>query len=364
MSKDGSQTVFLDLGEQSYDIRIGGGLLKETDSIRRLVSGGQAFVVSNETIAEHYLDDVLAQLAGLKVDTHLMSDGEQFKTMTTLEGIMGGLLKAGHNRTTTIVALGGGVVGDTAGFAAAVYQRGVPFIQVPTTLLSQVDSSVGGKTAVNHALGKNMIGAFHQPRGVIIDTDTLSTLPERELAAGLAEVIKHGALADIDYFQQVENDIEQLCAIESVRMTEAIKGSCKIKAAVVAEDEKESGKRALLNFGHTFGHAIETGMGYGEWLHGEAVGAGMVMAAELSLRLERCSEQDVMRIRTLVEKAGLPICRPEEVSIDEMLGFMSKDKKATDAGMRFVVLDGGIGKTELVDDVPLDLVKEAISACS
>jgi len=357
------ETVFLDLGENAYDIRIGSGLLSQSDSVRRHIKGNQAFIISNEAVAGHYLDALLAQLDGLKTDVYLMPDGEQYKTLATLEAIIGGLLEAGHNRTTTIIALGGGVVGDTAGFVAAAYQRGVPFIQVPTTLLSQVDSSVGGKTAVNHELGKNMIGAFHQPRGVIIDTDTLATLPGRELSAGLAEVIKHGVLADAGYFNQVEADIEKLRTLDSSSLTTAIKGSCEIKAFVVAEDEKEAGKRALLNFGHTFGHAIETGMGYGKWLHGEAVGAGMVMAAELSLRLDRCSQDDVARIRSVVEKAGLPIHRPDEVSVETMLGLMAKDKKATDAGMRFVVLDGGIGKTELVDNVPVELVKEAISAC-
>jgi 3-dehydroquinate synthase len=357
------QTVFLDLGDNAYDIRIGSGLLSQTDSVRRYIRGNQAFIISNDTVAGHYLSAIQAQLEGLKTDVYLMQDGEQYKTLATLETIIGSLLEAGHNRTTTIIALGGGVVGDTAGFVAAAYQRGVPFIQVPTTLLSQVDSSVGGKTAVNHELGKNMIGAFHQPRGVIIDTETLATLPRRELSAGLAEVIKHGVLADAGYFSQVEADIEKLRSLDSSSMTTAIKGSCEIKAAVVAEDEKEAGKRALLNFGHTFGHAIETGMGYGRWLHGEAVGAGMVMAAELSLKLDRCSGGDVARIRSVVEKAGLPIHRPAELSIETMLQLMAKDKKATDAGMRFVLLDGGIGKTELVDDVPVQLVKEAISAC-
>jgi 3-dehydroquinate synthase len=293
---------------------------------------------------------------------HLMEDGEQFKTLQTLESIIGDLLAKGHNRSTTIVALGGGVVGDTAGYAAASYQRGVPFVQVPTTLLSQVDSSVGGKTAVNHELGKNMIGAFYQPKGVYIDTDTLQTLPERELSAGLAEVIKHGVLADSDYFDAVEKDIGQLRQKDESALIRAIKGSCKIKAAVVAQDERESGERALLNFGHTFAHAIETGMGYGQWLHGEAVGAGMVMAADLSARLGRCSLDDSQRIKTLVERAGLPIAGPSEVSTDAMLAFMAKDKKATDEGLRFVLIEGGIGKTEIVQDVPVSVLRETLEA--
>lgn len=362
MSND--QSVHLDLGDNAYDILIGSGLLEEADVLRRHISGGQVFIVSNETVAAHYLDQVQEALRGLKVDVHLIPDGEQYKTLATLESVIGSLLRAGHNRTTTIVALGGGVVGDTAGFVAATYQRGVPFIQVPTTLLSQVDSSVGGKTAVNHELGKNMIGAFYQPKAVIIDTDTLKTLPARELSAGLAEVIKHGVLADADYFSRVEADMEGLRSLESTSLTLAIKGSCQIKAAVVAEDEKESGKRALLNFGHTFGHAIETGMGYGKWLHGEAVGAGMVLAANLSCCLDRCSQEDVARIRALVEKAGLPTGCPPELDADTMLSLMAKDKKATDAGMRFVLLDGGIGKTRLVDDVPLDQVRMTIEACT
>lgn len=353
--------MHLDLGDQAYDIQIGSGLLQEPDILRRHISGNQVFVVSNETVAAHYLDRLRGSLEGLKMDTHLIPDGEQYKTLATLEALIGGLLDAGHNRTTTIVALGGGVVGDTAGFAAASYQRGVPFIQVPTTLLSQVDSSVGGKTAVNHVSGKNMIGAFYQPQSVIIDTDTLDTLPARELSAGLAEVIKHGVLADADYFNQVEIDIEKLRALDAPSMTSAIMGSCQIKAAVVAEDEKESGKRALLNFGHTFGHAIETGLGYGQWLHGEAVGAGMVLAADLSRRLDRCASSDVERIRSLVRKAGLPTECPSNLSAETMLSLMAKDKKATDAGMRFVLLDGGIGKTELVDDVPLALVRQVVS---
>ena len=354
------ETLFLDLGANSCEIHIGPGLLAESGLIRKHIAGGQAFIISNETVAAHYLDQVTAQLDGLRVAVHLMPDGERYKTLATLENIIGRLLEEGHNRTTTIIALGGGVVGDTAGFVAASYQRGVPFIQVPTTLLSQVDSSVGGKTAVNHELGKNMIGAFHQPNAVIIDTDTLNTLPARELSAGLAEVIKHGVLADVTYFDRIEADMDRLLALDSASLVTAIRRSCEIKAAVVAGDEKESGERALLNFGHTFGHAIETGMGYGEWLHGESVGAGMVMAADLSLRLGRCSEQDVQRIRGLIEKAGLPTTRPQNLAADEMLALMARDKKVTDAGMRFVLLAGGIGRTELVDNVPADLVRKTI----
>lgn len=356
------EKIRVDLEEQSYDICIGSGLLRSGNVLREKILGRRVFIVSNEVVADHYLGGVLRQLEGIDADVHLMPDGEQFKTLQTLESIIGDLLAKGHNRSTTIVALGGGVVGDTAGYAAASYQRGVPFIQVPTTLLSQVDSSVGGKTAVNHELGKNMIGAFYQPKRVYVDTDTLQTLPQRELSAGLAEVIKHGVLADSEYFDVVEKDISQLQQKDEAALIRAIKGSCEIKAAVVAQDERESGQRALLNFGHTFAHAIETGMGYGQWLHGEAVGAGMVMAADLSVRLGLCSLDDSQRIKTLVAKAGLPIAGPSEVSADAMLAFMAKDKKATDEGLRFVLIKGGIGQTEIVQNVPVSVLRETLEA--
>jgi 3-dehydroquinate synthase len=356
------EKIRVELGENSYDICIGSGLLGAGNLLREQVQGRRVFVVSNQVIANHYLDSVLRQFEGIDTDVYLMPDGEEFKTLQTLEAIIGDLLAKGHKRATTVVALGGGVVGDTAGYAAATYLRGVPFIQVPTTLLSQVDSSVGGKTAVNHELGKNMIGAFYQPKGVYVDTDTLKTLPERELCAGLAEIIKHGVLADSDYFDAVEKDIGRLLQKDEAALIRAIKGSCKIKAAVVARDERESGKRALLNFGHTFAHAIETGMGYGQWLHGEAVGVGMVMAADLSARLGRCSIDDGKRIKALVKRAGLPISGPSEVSIEAMLAFMAKDKKATDAGLRFVLIEGRIGKTEIVQDVPVSALRETLEA--
>jgi len=354
--------VHLDLGGNAYDIHIGAGLLGDSVELRRHVAGRQVFIVSNDTVARLYLDQLLSVLDGFQVDVHLMPDGEQHKTLATLEQVIGSMLEKGHNRSTTIFALGGGVVGDTAGFAAASYQRGVPFVQLPTTLLSQVDSSVGGKTAVNHAFGKNMIGAFYQPKAVYIDTDTLRSLPERELSAGLAEVIKHGVLADSAYFDTVERDIEALRSLDEQRLITTIKGSVKIKASVVSSDEKESGRRALLNFGHTFGHAIEVGLGYGQWLHGEAVGAGIVMAADLSRRLGRCSSDDAMRIKTLILNAGLPVAPPQNITETEMLSYMAKDKKATDQGMRFVLLAGSIGTAELISDVPLALVKETLAA--
>jgi len=356
------EKVFLDLGEQSYTINIGAGLLDDEALLAEQVQGKQAFIVSNQTVADLYLDRLCVALGHCQVDIHCMQDGEQFKTLATFETIIGALLERGHNRSTTIFALGGGVVGDTAGYVAASYQRGVNFIQVPTTLLSQVDSSVGGKTAVNHALGKNMMGAFYQPRSVLIDTDTLQSLPERELSAGLAEVIKHGVLADTNYFNFIENSIAELRSLDSELMTRAIRGSCQIKAAVVAADERESGRRALLNFGHTFGHAIETALGYGEWLHGEAVGAGMVMAADLSLRLGRCSQADAGRIKRLVAAAGLPVTPPESLTAGDFLTLMSKDKKATDQGMRFVLMAGAIGQTEVVNGVPQSVLQQTLEA--
>lgn len=354
-------TLNLDLGEYSYPIHIGPGLLGDADLLKGKLRSTRALIVTNAAVAEHYLDQALASLAGIQVDVHLMPDGEQFKTLKTLEGIIGTLLEKGHTRSTTLFALGGGVVGDTTGFAAASYQRGVDFVQLPTTLLSQVDSSVGGKTAVNHALGKNMIGAFYQPRQVVIDTESLRTLPPRELSAGLAEVIKHGALADRGYFDQIEAEISELMDIAPEAMIRAISGSCRIKSNIVAQDEKESGVRALLNFGHTFGHAIEAAVGYGEWLHGEAVGTGMVMAADLSMRLGRCSAEDAMRLKQLVSAAGLPLV-PPQVPAEDFVALMARDKKATDSGLRFVLLDGGLGKTELVSGVSEAVVAETLAA--
>jgi len=356
--------IHLDLDDKSYDIHIGAGLMSNPGLLTSYIRSQQVFVVSNATVAEHYLDKLTAPLSAFQVDVHLMPDGEQYKTLSTLEDIIGALLEKRHNRSTTIVALGGGVVGDTAGFAAASYQRGVRFIQVPTTLLSQVDSSVGGKTAVNHVSGKNMIGAFYQPRTVLIDTDTLSSLPARELSAGLAEVIKHGVLADAGYFEFVESRMAALRALDGESLEMAISGSCQIKASVVSADEREAGQRALLNLGHTFGHAIETHQGYGEWLHGEAVGAGIVMAADLSTRLGRCSGDEALRIKRLVKSAGLPVAPPEDMSADDFLALMAKDKKATDSGIRFILLAGGIGATEVVDDVPLNTLKETLAAGS
>ena len=266
------------------------------------------------------------------------------------------------SRTTTILALGGGVVGDTAGFVASVFQRGVPFFQIPTTLLAQVDSSVGGKTAVNHQDGKNMIGAFYQPKTVIVDTDTLNTLPKREISAGIAEIIKHGVLADRPYFDWIEKNISKLRRLDSEALRYVIAGSCRIKAEIVSEDEFETGKRALLNLGHTFGHAIETATDYSEWLHGEAVGTGLVMAADLSFRLGMCGLDDAKRIKALVRGAGLPCVPPASMGEDTFLRLMGRDKKVDETGLRFVLINDGIGDATLVDGVPLERLKETLRA--
>lgn len=343
------QVVHLDLDGRGYPIYVGQGLMSQPDLFMPHIKGKQVLIVTNETIGPLYLKVVLNTLKDYQCDVVQLPDGEAFKTLETLNLIFDVLLAKGHNRSTTIVALGGGVVGDMAGFAAASYQRGVNFIQVPTTLLSQVDSSVGGKTAVNHALGKNMIGAFYQPQAVVIDVDTLQSLPDRELCAGLAEVIKHGALGDIDYFDWVESNIEKILAGDSEAAITMVKRSCEIKAEIVAQDERESGVRALLNLGHTFGHAIENGLGYGEWLHGEAVGAGMVMAADLSVRLDMLDVSAAKRLKRLIRAARLPVAPPEKLS-NSMLELMARDKKATDSGLRFILLEA-LGKACLRDDV-------------
>jgi len=341
--------VKLALGESSYPIYIGAGLLDDGAVITRHITGQQVLVVTNTTVAPLFLRRLKTVLQAYDFKVLELPDGEQFKTLASLDMVLTTLLRAGHNRGTTLIALGGGVVGDTTGFAAACYQRGVAFIQIPTTLLAQVDSSVGGKTAVNHPLGKNMIGAFHQPKAVIIDPQTLQSLPRRELLAGMAEVIKHGALADLAYFEWLEANIDSLLALDLEKMSYAIKRSCEIKANIVSLDEKELGARALLNLGHTFGHAIETGMGYGVWLHGEAVAAGMIMAARLSTKLGMCSASDTERLLRLIQRAGLPTSPPAALA-DKFLTLMARDKKATDAGLRLVLLNR-LGEAVLVSNV-------------
>ncbi len=332
------KTLTVDLGERSYPIHIGQHLLDDPALLTPHIHGRQVMVVSNETVAPLYLDRLLALLTDFEVSTVILPDGEQFKNLDTLNIIYTALLEHRLNRGCTLIALGGGVIGDITGFAAASYQRGVAFLQVPTTLLAQVDSSVGGKTGVNHPLGKNMIGAFHQPGCVLIDTDTLDTLDDRQLAAGLAEVIKYGLIHDAGFFAWLEKNMDALKSRDKQALAYAIERSCAIKAEIVAADERESGMRALLNLGHTFGHAIETGTGYGNWLHGEAVAAGMVMAAELSARHGWLTEADVERTARLISKAGLPVRPPMEMSVQQFLDLMAVDKKALDSGLRLVLL--------------------------
>jgi 3-dehydroquinate synthase len=354
------ETINLDLGDDSYPIYIGSSLLADPMLITSHIRGRQVLIVSNDTVGPLYADKLAESLPDLKVDRYLISDGEQFKNLATLDQLVSHLIDNGHTRDTTIIALGGGVVGDTAGFTAATYQRGVDFIQVPTTLLSQVDASVGGKTAVNHPLGKNMIGAFYQPNAVVIDTDTLQTLPKRQLIAGIAEIIKHGVLGDLDYFEWLEENLDAMLALDTDVLTQAVRRSCEIKSEIVSADEKETGQRALLNLGHTFGHAIETAMGYGQWLHGEAVGTGLVMAADLSVRLAMLDVSEAARIKHLVARAGLPVEPPAAVG-NEMFELMARDKKASDQGLRLVLLEA-IGQAEIVTGVEEQAIKTTLAA--
>ena len=327
----------VELGERSYPIFIGEGLLG-TQDLSAFVSGAQVMIVTNETVAPLYLERAKACFPGKRVDTVVLPDGEKFKDWQTLNSIFDGLLEHRHTRKTTLVALGGGVVGDMAGFAAACYQRGVPFIQIPTTLLSQVDSSVGGKTGINHPLGKNMVGAFHQPQAVLIDTASLQTLPAREVSAGLAEVIKYGLIRDQGFLGWLEERMDALVSLDPEALAEAIFRSCACKAEIVALDEREGGLRAILNLGHTFGHAIETYAGYGNWLHGEAVGTGMLMAAELSALEGMISRDDCDRINRLILRAGLPDKPPVAMTADDFMGLMAVDKKNVDGLLRLVLL--------------------------
>ena len=343
------------LGERSYPIHIGSGLLADAGLLAGHVAGTQVLLVSNATVAPLYMPSVRAALDGFDVKELLLPDGEQFKTLATLERILDTLLAARFSRDCTLVALGGGVVGDVAGFAAACYQRGVPFIQIPTTLLAQVDSSVGGKTAVNHPRGKNMIGAFHQPLCVLADTDTLKTLPPRELRAGLAEVIKYGLIRDVEFLDWLDQHIEALMVADDDALAFAIHRSCRNKAEVVAADERESGERALLNLGHTFGHAIEAGLGYGTWLHGEAVAAGMCLAADLSHRLGLLDDDSVARVRALLQRVGLPTAPPPQLSPARLIELMAVDKKARGGKLRFVVLES-LGRALVTDQADAGLL--------
>lgn len=333
------QSLRVELGERSYPIHVGAGLINHLPQYLPPMKGRQVVVITNETLAPLYLDSLLQGLREYQVSSVILPDGESFKSLTTLDSIFTQLLERRLSRTVTLIALGGGVVGDITGFAAATYQRGVNFIQIPTTLLAQVDSSVGGKTAVNHPLGKNMIGAFHQPQLVLADTTTLKTLPQRELSAGLAEVIKYGLIRDESFLTWLEHNMDALLAGDEAALQHAILRSCEVKAEVVAADEREGGVRAILNFGHTFGHAIEAAQGYGQWLHGEAVAAGMVMAADLSWREGLISETDVERVRTIIASAQLPVTGPADMSVELYLDKMAVDKKNLDSKLRLVLLN-------------------------
>lgn len=358
--------VRIELGERSYPILIGSGLLGKAQTYEGLPRAAQALIVTNTTVAPLYAQALQGALLAHYGRVHVVAlpDGEEYKDWQTLNQIFDALLVQACDRKTVLFALGGGVVGDMTGFAAASYMRGVPFVQVPTTLLAQVDSSVGGKTAINHPRGKNMIGAFYQPQRVVCDLDTLRTLPERELSAGLAEVIKYGPIADMQLLDWLEQNMAALRARDAGALAHAVRRSCEIKAMVVGQDERESGLRAILNFGHTFGHAIEAGLGYGKWLHGEGVGCGMVMAATLSARLGLIDAAFVQRLRALIEGAGLPVVGPQLDAQDNAgryLDLMRVDKKAESGEIRFVVIEkpGQAG----VRGAPDALVREVIDAC-
>ncbi len=357
--------IRISLGERSYGIEVGSGLIGDPARFKPHLAGRKAALVTDSAVAPLYLARVAKALrdAGVEVIEVVLPQGEVNKTWQTLNLVFDAMLSAHCDRHTTVVALGGGVVGDVAGFAAAVYQRGIPFIQVPTTLLAQVDSSVGGKTAVNHPLGKNMVGAFHQPLAVIADVATLDTLPDRELRAGLAEVIKHGVIRDPVFFDWLEANMGKLLARDAQALVHAVVRSCEIKAEVVGQDERETGLRAILNFGHTFGHAIESGLGYGEWVHGEAVGAGMVMAADLSARTGMISAAEAARIRALIERAGLPVAGPANLAPDRYLDLMAVDKKAAAGRIRFVLLEKP-GSAVVRGDIPENAVRATLEACT
>jgi 3-dehydroquinate synthase len=354
-------TVNVELGDRAYPIHIGTGLLGQTELFAPHIAGKSVTIVTNTVVDPLYGETLRAALAPLGKDVHtvVLPDGEVHKNWETLNQIFDALLTARADRKTTLIALGGGVTGDMTGFAAACYMRGVPFIQVPTTLLSQVDSSVGGKTGINHPLGKNMIGAFYQPQAVIADIGALRTLPERELAAGIAEVIKTGAIADAGFFDWIEANVEALNRCDPQALAHAVKRSCEIKASVVAADEREGGLRAILNFGHTFGHAIEAGLGYGEWLHGEAVGCGMVMAADLSVRLGHLDEASRERLVRVVEAAKLPALAPA-LGADRYVELMQVDKKAEGGAIKFILLKR-FGDT-LITRAPDEAVQATLAA--
>lgn len=356
------ETLSVSLGERSYPIFIGQNLLSSSNLYSPYIRGRQVCIVTNETVAPIYLHALKNALADFNVSQVILPDGESHKNLSVLNQIFTALLTEKHNRTTTLIALGGGVVGDMTGFAAACYQRGVNFIQIPTTLLSMVDSSVGGKTGVNHPMGKNMIGAFYQPQTVIADISLLQSLPQREVSAGLAEVIKYGLICDYDFFEWLEQNIDLLMQGDQAALSYAVMRSCANKADVVAQDEHEGGIRAILNFGHTFGHAIETAQGYGNWLHGEAVATGMVMAADLSMRRGDLTGEDLDRIISLLLRAKLPTRAPEDMTPEQFVDLMGVDKKVLDGRLRLVLLES-LGKAIVTSDINTDLLMETFAAC-
>jgi len=350
----------VDLGDRSYPIFIGQDLLAQKNLVTPYIKAKQVMIVTNETIAPLYLDQARALFSDFQVQQVILPDGEVFKNLTVLNTIFDELLTQRCDRQVTLVALGGGVIGDMAGFAAACYQRGVPFIQIPTTLLAQVDSSVGGKTGVNHPQGKNMIGAFHQPQCVLIDTNTLKTLEPRQLSAGLAEVVKYGLINDTSLFDWLEQNTQHLLALEPEAIAYAVERSCTDKADVVAQDEKEKGMRALLNLGHTFGHTIEAGLGYGEVLHGEAVAIGMVLAAKMSQRLGWMDADSVARVETILKAMHLPTVIPQGLTPEQMLELMQVDKKVQAGKIRLILMKG-IGQSLVVDDYPAEVLKQTLA---
>ena len=350
----------VELGARSYPIYIGEHPLSEHSLFADHVPHKNVIVLTNETIAPLYLKLISESLQSYSVNTIIIPDGEQYKTLSQLESVIGQMLEFGCARDTTLIALGGGVIGDLCGFVAATFQRGIPFIQIPTTLLSQVDSSVGGKTAVNHALGKNMIGAFYQPKAVIIDTTTLSTLPAREFAAGMAEVIKYGIIYDAEFFAWLENNVHKLKTLETPALTHAIQRCCEIKAEIVALDEKEQNVRALLNLGHTFGHAIEAEMGYGNWLHGEAVAAGMVFACKVAAQQNWMTASEVRRVHELIEQFDLPTVGPDGMNCETYMKHMQHDKKVQAGAIRFI-MPKGIGKAFVTSEIPHSVLQGVLN---
>ena len=356
------QPLVVDLGDRSYPIHVGSDLIGRPELYAPHLAGLQVMVVTDQPVADLYLARLLRALGNREVATVMLAGGEADKTLAAASRIVDALVERRFNRTATVIALGGGVVGDVAGFAAAIYHRGIRCLQVPTTLLAQVDSSVGGKTGVNHPQGKNLVGAFHQPACVVADTGALATLSERELRAGLAEVIKYGVLWDAAFFEWLEGNLDGLLARDEDLLAHAVRRSCEIKAEVVSQDERESGVRARLNLGHTFGHAIEAGMEYGHWLHGEAVAAGICMAADLAARMEWLSREDCARVQSLVRHAGLPDRGPAALEAEDFLRLMGRDKKVVDGGIR-LVLPRAIGVTELTGDYDRGALAATLESC-